>query len=58
MNRLSQRITKLEVRVAQTSTGWSWMDDFNRVAQHAQTKLSAADRALFPEVVANESEAM
>ena len=55
MNRLSQRITKLEFRVAQTSVSWSWMDDFNRVDQHAQKKLSVADRAMFSEVWAMRS---
>ena len=55
MNRLSQRITKLEIRVAQRSTGWSWMDDFNRVDEHAQKKLSVPDRVIFPEVWAMRS---
>ena len=50
MNRLGQRIKNLEVRVAQSSSGWSYMDDFNKVDQHAKAKLSKADRALFPQV--------
>ena len=33
------------------------MDDFNRVDQHAQKKLSVADRAMFSEVWAIEIEA-
>jgi hypothetical protein len=50
VNRLGQRIKNLEVRVAQSSSGWSYMDDFNKVDQHAKAKLSKAERALFPQV--------
>ena len=50
MNRLGQRIKNLEVRVALSSSAWSYIDDFNKVDQHAKGKLSKADRALFPQV--------
>ena len=50
MNRLGHRIKNLEVRVALSSSAWSYIDDFNKVDQHAKAKLSKADRALFPQV--------
>ena len=50
MSRLGQRIKNLEVRGALSASAWSYMDDFNKIDQHAKGKLSKAERAIFPQV--------